>query len=167
MFFNGTTDYLTTIDTPNLQLGTGDFTVEAWVYVTTASTSRGIVAKGPTAATTGWECKINAANFFRFEWTASSLVGSSTIPINTWTHVAVVRFGSATGNVKLYVNGAVYATSPGAVTDNFTQTDVLKISNDRAGTSFWPGYIDDLRITKGIARYTANFTPSAYAFQDQ
>ena len=166
MFFNGTTDYLTAINTPNLQLGTGNFTIEAWVYLTTASTSRGLVSKGPVAGTTGWECKFNSANFFRFEWTASSLVGVTTIPITTWTHVAVVRSGSATGNVKLYVNGTLYATSNVAVTDNFTQTDPLRIGIDRVGTGFFPGYVDDLRITK-YARYTANFTPPTSTFLDQ
>jgi hypothetical protein len=166
IFFNGTTDYLTTIDKPTLQLGTGNFTIEAWVYLTTASTSRGLVSKGPVAGTTGWECKFNSANVFRFEWTASSLVGVATIPITTWTHVAVVRSGSATGNVKLYVNGTLYATSAVAVTDNFTQTDPLRIGIDRVGTGFFPGYVDDLRITK-YARYTANFTPPDTTFLDQ
>ena len=166
MFFNGSTDYLTTIDKPTLQLGTGNFTIEAWVYLTTASTSRGLVSKGPVAGTTGWECKFNSANVFRFEWTASSLVGATTIPITTWTHVAVVRSGSATGNVKLYVNGTLYATSGVAVTDNFTQTDPLRVGIDRVGTGFFPGYIDDLRITK-YARYTANFTPPDTTFLDQ
>ena len=166
MYFNGSTDYLTAIDTLNLQLGTGDFTIEAWVYLTTASTSRGLAAKGPALATTGWECKFNAANYFRFEWTASFLVGTVAIPITTWTHVAVVRSGSATGNVKLYVNGTLYATSAVAVTDSFTQTDALKIGVDRAGTAFFPGYVDDFRITK-YARYTANFTAPTVTFLDQ
>ena len=166
MFFNGTTDYLTTVDKPTLQLETGDFTIEAWVYLTTASTSRGLVSKGPVAGTTGWECKFNSANVFRFEWTASSLVGTTTIPITTWTHVAVVRSGVAVGNVKLYVNGTLYATSAVAVTDNFTQTDPLRIGIDRVGTGFFPGYVDDLRITK-YARYTANFTPPTTTFLDQ
>ena len=158
--FNGTSSYLTVPDSASLQLGTGDFTIEAWTYVTTASTSRGIVCKGPGAATTGWECKFNSANFFRFEWTASFLVGSTVIPTNTWTHVAVVRSGTATGNVKLYVNGALYATSGVAVTDNFTQTDNLRVGIDRVGTGFFPGNISNLRIVKGTAVYTGAFTPS-------
>ena len=166
MFFNGTTDYLTAVDTPNLQLGTGDFTIEAWVYITTAGTGRGFISKGPVAATTGWECRFNSSNFFRFEWTASFLVGTTTITSNTWVHVAVVRSGSATGNIKTYVNGTLDATSGVAVTDNFIQTDPLRIGIDRAGTAFFPGYVDDLRITK-YARYTANFTPATSTFSDQ
>lgn len=164
MLFNGTTDYLTAVDKPTLQLGTGDFTIEGWVYLTTGSTARGYLSKGPSAATTGWELRFNAANFLRFEWTASSLVGTTTIPTNTWTFVTVVRSGTATGNVKLYVNGALYATSSVAVTDNFNQTDPLRIGIDRAGTAFLPGYAEEIRITKGIARYTAAFTAPTAPF---
>lgn len=164
MLFNGTTDYLTAVDKPTLQLGTGDFTIEGWVYLTTGSTARGYLSKGPSAATTGWELRFNAANFLRFEWTASFLVGTTTIPTNTWTFVTVVRSGTATGNVKLYVNGALYATSSVAVTDNFNQTDPLRIGIDRAGTAFFPGYTDEVRITKGIARYTAAFTAPTAPF---
>lgn len=164
MLFNGTSDYLTAIDKPTLQLGTGDFTIEGWVYLTTGSTARGYISKGPSAATTGWELRFNAANFLRFEWTASFVVGTTTIPTNTWTFVTVVRSGTATGNVKLYVNGALYATSSVAVTDNFNQTDPLRIGIDRAGTAFFPGYTDEVRITKGIARYTAAFTAPTAPF---
>jgi hypothetical protein len=164
MLFNGTSDYLTAINTPNLQLGTGDFTIEGWVYLTTGSTARGYISKGPSAATTGWELRFNAANFLRFEWTASFVVGTTAIPTNTWTFVTVVRSGTATGNVKLYVNGALYATSSVAVTTDFNQTDPLRIGIDRAGTAFFPGYTDDIRITKGIARYTAAFTAPTAPF---
>jgi hypothetical protein len=164
MLFNGTTDYLTAINTPDLQLGTGNFTIEGWVYLTTGSTARGYISKGPSAATTGWELLFTAANFLRFEWATSFIVGATTIPTNTWTHVAVVRSGSATGNVKAYVNGTLYATSAVAVTDNFNQTEPLRIGINRASTQFFPGYTDDIRITKGIARYTANFTPPMAAF---
>jgi hypothetical protein len=164
MLFNGTTAYLTAINTPNIQLGTGNFTIEGWVYLTTGSTARGYISKGPSAATTGWELLFTAANFLRFEWTTSFIVGATTIPTNTWTHVAVVRSGSATGNVKAYVNGTLYATSAVAVTDNFNQTEPLRIGINRASTQFFPGYTDDIRITKGIARYTANFTPPMAAF---
>ena len=164
MLFNGTTAYLTAINTPNLQLGTGDFTIEGWVYLTTGSTARGYISKGPSAATTGWELRFTSANHLRFEWTASFIAGTTTIPTNTWTHVAVVRSGTATGNVKLYVNGALYATSSVAVTDNFNQTDPLRIGLDRIGTSFFPGYTDEIRITKGIARYTSAFTPPTAPF---
>jgi hypothetical protein len=164
MLFNGTSDYLTAINTPNLQLGTGDFTIEGWVYLTTGSTARGYISKGPSAATTGWELRFNAANFLRFEWTASFVVGTTAIPTSTWTFVTVVRSGTATGNVKLYVNGALYATSSVAVTTDFNQTDPLRIGIDRAGTAFFPGYTDDIRITKGIARYTAAFTAPTAPF---
>jgi hypothetical protein len=164
MLFNGTSDYLTAINTPNLQLGTGNFTIEGWVYLTTGSTARGYISKGPSAATTGWELRFNAANFFRFEWTASFVVGTTAIPTNTWTFVTVVRSGTATGNVKLYVNGALYATSSVAVTTDFNQTDPLRIGIDRAGTAFFPGYTDEVRITKGIARYTAAFTAPTAPF---
>jgi hypothetical protein len=64
----------------------------------------------------------------------------------------------------VYLNGTADATSAGAVTDNFNQTNVLYTGADRVGGSALNGYIDDLRITKGVARYTANFTAPTAAF---
>jgi hypothetical protein len=65
----------------------------------------------------------------------------------------------------LFINGTQEASA--THTQNYNVTNDLIIGNDNQliGTRDWNGYIDDLRITKGVARYTANFTPPAGAFK--
>jgi hypothetical protein len=156
MLFNGTTDYLTTIDKPIAQLGTGDFTIEGWVYLSAVGTARGLVSKG--AAATGWSVGVSALNQLTFAYTASTLTASTTLVVSTWYYFAVVRSGTATGNVKIYLNGSVDATSSGAITDNFNQTSTGYIGADRVGTSLLSGYLDEIRVTR-VARTIT--TPTA------
>lgn len=162
MKFDGTGDWLTFNDTPNVQLGTGNFTIEGWVYLSALGSVRGFFSKG--TSTTGISLGVNALNQLVFNYTASSLTATTALVISTWYHVAVVRNGTATGNVKIYLNGTADATSGGAINDNFNQTSIGYIGADRTGASPMNGYIDDLRVTKGLARYTANFTPPTAAF---
>jgi hypothetical protein len=164
MAFDGTGDWLTFIDTPNVQLGTGNFTIEGWVYLSALGSVRGFFSKG--TSTTGISLGVNASNQLVFNYTASSLTATTALVISTWYHVAVVRNGTATGNVKIYLNGTADATSGGAINDNFNQTSIGYIGADRVATSPMNGYIDDLRVTKGLARYTANFTAPTAAFPD-
>jgi len=163
--FSGSGAWLTAADRTSLQLGTGSFTIEGWVYVNALGVAYGIVSKG--AASTGWSVNITSGNKLQFSYTASVLTGATSLTASTWYYFAVVRSGSGTGNVVLYLNGTADATSAGAVTDNFTQTSILYVGADRVGGSPLNGYIDDLRITKGVARYTANFTPPGDAFPNK
>jgi hypothetical protein len=142
-----------------LQLGTGDFTIEGWVSFSTSLQAYAFVSRG--AAATGWEINCSSTNVIQFLYTTSTLTGTTVMKKLTWYHFAVVRSGSAIGNVKIYLNGVLDATSAGAVTDNFNQAVDLIIGTGRqtSAASGLVGYIDDLRITKGVARYTANFTP--------
>jgi hypothetical protein len=150
MKYDGTGDWLTAIDNPQQQLGTGDFTIEGWVYLSATGVAYGIISKG--TASTGWSVNVTSGNKLQFSYTASNLTGATSLAATTWYYFAVVRSGSATGNLKIYLNGTVDATSGGAVTDAFTQTNTLYVGADRIGTSALNGYLQDIRITKGIAR---------------
>jgi hypothetical protein len=161
----GTGNWLTTIDKTSLQLGTGDFTIEGWMYISTAGVAYAVVSKG--AAATGWSVNITSGNLLQFSYTATVLTGTTALAASTWYHFAVVRSGSGTGNLKIYLNGTADATSAGAVTDNFNQTSIMYVGASRTGTTPLNGYVDDLRITKGVARYTANFTAPQQAFPNQ
>jgi hypothetical protein len=156
MKFDGTGDWLTSIDNPQLQLGISDFTIEGWVYLSAISVAYGIISKG--TATTGWSVNVTALNKLQFSYTASTLTGATSLATGTWYYFAVVRSGSATGNLKIYLNGSVDATSGGAVTDTFNQTSILYVGADRIGTSALNGYLQDIRITK-VARTIT--TPTA------
>lgn len=160
--FDGTGDWLLMPNNTSQQFGTGDFTIEGWFYLSAINVAYGIISKG--TAITGWSVNITSGNKLQFSYTASNLTGSTTLSVSTWYYFAVVRSGSGTGNLKIYLNGSADATSAGAVTDNFNQTSSMYVGADRTGGSALNGYIDDLRITKGVARYTANFIVPAAAF---
>ena len=156
MKFDGTGDWLTAIDGPHLQLNTGDFTIDGWVYLSANGIVYGLVSKG--TATTGWSVNVTALNKLQFSYTTSNLTGATSLSTGTWYYFAVVRSGSATGNLKVYLNGSVDATSGGAVTDNFNQTSTLYVGADRIGTSPLNGYLQDVRVTKYARTIT---TPTA------
>jgi hypothetical protein len=165
MAFSGSGAWLTAIDKTSLQLGTGDFTIEGWVHVNAIGTAYAIVSKG--AASTGWSVNITSGNKLQFSYTAANLTGATSLAANAWYYFAVVRSGSGAGNLVIYLNGTADATSGGAVTDNFNQTSILYVGASRTGTTPLNGYIDELRITKGVARYTTNFTAPQSAFPNQ
>jgi len=157
--FNGSTDYLSLADNAALQLSTGDFTIEGWFYISGAtSTAYNLISKG--AAATGWSLNTTTGARIQFSYTASNLTGSTTTLVaNAWYHIAVVRSGSASGNLKIYLNGVQEIASAGAVNDNFNQTSTMYISASRTATVPLNGYSSNIRVVKGTAIYTAAFTP--------
>jgi len=161
MAFDGTGDWLLMPDSPNLQLVTGDFTIDGWVYINTAGVAYGIVSKG--TATTGWSVNVTSGNKLQFSYTATALTGATSLAAGAWYYFAVVRSGSATGNLKVYLNGSLDATSGGAVTDNFNQTSVMYVGADRVAGSALNGYLDEVRVTK----YARTITTPTAAFSLQ
>jgi hypothetical protein len=162
VFFDGTGDWLISTRTTNnanplnLMLFQGDFTIEAWVNVSSLAAVRSIISKG--AAATGWTVNISTAGKLQFAQTSTTYTGIGTIVINRWYHIAVVRSGTGANNLRLYLNGIIDFESAAAVTTNFDQTELIYVGADRAGTTPMLGYIADLRVTK-YARYLSNFVP--------
>lgn len=153
--FDGTGDWLLMPHTVDQFLGTGNFTIELWLYLAATGAARGLVAKG--TSTTGWLVSTNASNQVVFTYGTSTITSTGTISGTTWTHIAVVREGTGTNQTKIYINGTNDGT--GTVSTDFNQTSVMYVGANRTAGDALNGNIDDLRITKGIARYTANFTP--------
>ena len=165
MKFNGTTDYLTLPSTPNLAMGSGNFTWELWVYVNSFSTFQAFIDSRTSTQGEGLYFGINFSSNAVVVYDnggVAILTSSTTLTASTWTHIALVRNA---GTLTLYFNGV----SVGSVANTFN------LSSTKYGIGviistllyFLNGYIDDLRITKGIARYTANFTPPTQAFPNQ
>jgi len=142
---------------------TGDFTFECWIYDTSVDTypqlainssSNGFFLYLGNGATSG-------SNKVLRHWNGGSVTNFSTeLPQSQWYHFALVRSGST---VKFYINGTADSTTR---TDSGTylmgQSSTLTIGADGSGNDF-RGYINDLRITNGLARYTTNFTPPTSA----
>lgn len=154
MAFDGTGDWLTVRDTADMRLGTGNFTIEFWLYLAATGSARGCVGKG--TASTGWLFSTNTSNQVVFTFGSSTITSTGALSGSTWYHISVVREGTGTNQTKIYIDGANDGT--GTVSTDFTQTNLMYIGADRTGGSAMNGNIDDLRITKA-ARYTANFTP--------
>ena len=170
--FDGTGDYLTTADDAGFRFGTSDFTVEAWVYqVARSSYLTNIVGNGfyDQVKDNGWNLDILSTGIARFYTSGSGQTteivssGTTVVPLNTWTHFAAVRSGST---LTLYLDGAAAGSISSTQNENWTGANaILRVGTvgtyEGLGLSQYSlnGYIDDLRITKGIARYTSNFTP--------
>ena len=156
-YFDGNGDYLSVANSPLFNFGTGDFTVEAWIY--RLSDVRGGIFGMPQG---GISIVVqNDGTLFadKANVGGSPLAGSTFLPTNTWHHIAVTRQG---GYARTFVNGVIEAEAVWAATLDSSQN--AQIGDVDSGQ--WPfnGYIDDLRVTKGVARYTANFVPPALAF---
>ncbi len=173
MYFDGTGDRLVLPASPNLTFGTSDFTIEMWVNsATQASNSARIMGNGAGGSwgANKWIFTSTTAgnpNKYTFQfWNYNSggsdlLVSSSTANNSTWTHVAITRSGST---FRMFVNGTLEATQTSANSLDGSSSVYLEIGRSGLTGEDWAGYINDLRITKGYARYTANFTaPTAPA----
>jgi hypothetical protein len=164
MFFDGTGDYLLTPVNSTFTFGTGDFTIEMWIYTLNVTNTVFLLDSRQAAGTAGpYAClMIPAGGTLQWFVNGAAQIGPiGSVPINTWAHVAVCR---SSGVTKMYLNGTNIG-SPYTDTNNYSYiTQTIFGGNSFAFTSNnFPGYIDDLRITKGYARYTANFTPPTAA----
>jgi len=156
--FDGTGDWLLIPDQPPQRIGTGNFTIEMWVYRNSSGTY-GLAGKG--TGTTGWLVSLNSSNQVVFTYGSSTITSSGTVSATTWTHIAVVREGTSTNQTKIYISGTNDGT--GTVSTDFNQTNSMYIGADRTGGSAANAYVQDVRITN-YARYTGNFTAPTAAF---
>ena len=134
------------------------FTIEAWVYPLSLTSQSIFVSKDTYGSNYSWGISLfndkigvythDINGDWQFEAAAAVLT-------NTWQHVALSMDGTTQ---RLFLNGQLIGTKNAPITNKSS-----KITIGCAGwnnpNSFYNGYIDDLRITKGIARYTSNFVP--------
>jgi hypothetical protein len=162
--FDGTGDWLLIKNNDSLIFRTGSFTVEGWFYGTDSTASMPIFSIGRYDA--GILMRINFhgsndslyINNVAYNWDPVS-----NFPLNQWNHVALVRSGS---NLYVFVNGtSVLSTTNSADINQTTDTYIGAQTHEKTTVPFI-GFIDDLRITKGVARYTTTFTPPTKAFPD-
>jgi hypothetical protein len=160
-YFDGNGDYLQVSNEGEFDFGTGDFTIEAWVYPTDASYPNTIVGKRAAGESDlafvlyvfgGTTYLVVSSNGTGWELNGG---GTATVNNNAWGHIALVRNGST---FSVYWNG-VLSQSFSSSSSIFNSSVPLRIGGGGAANQDLVGYIDDLRITKGLALYTANFTP--------
>jgi hypothetical protein len=152
-YFNGSSRFNLASNVA-LTPGSGDFTIECWIYPTAAfSTYNGIFVGDATGAMNFG--KISGGIGLRISGT-SDIISATAPSINQWTHVAITRSGT---DVRLFYNGEQQGSTVTNST-NFVQS-ATSIGDNGGGTAYWNGYISNLRFVKGTAVYTSNFTPSA------
>jgi len=169
----GTTNCITTPDATDLRFGSGDFTIEFWIYIPVVNpfVYRGIMGKCGSGAQ--GSAPSNAKGSFMFfndintsqmrvrssvSGTAWDVDINGAMGVGAWHAVAYTRGGTT---FTLWIDGTSVgtATASGALTED---TTALAIGADNTGDSGsnLDGYIDEVRITKGTCRYTANYTPT-------
>jgi hypothetical protein len=154
---DGDDDYLTVAADADFQFGTGDFTVECWVYVNSTGNT-GLFTFGSSGS--GLQ-----VNLFNSQWNLGTAGSGGTamaaITTGAWQHLAVTRSGSS---LRMFING----TQIGSTLTNSTNLsdNALKIGYYFGSNYAMNGKVDDFRVTKGVARYTANFTAPTAPFPD-
>jgi hypothetical protein len=152
LYFDGTGDYLVAPASSDWALGP-NCTVEFWIYPTSAPVNARVLNN----TTSGIDVNY-AGGVIQF---CNSGYTSTTLPLNNWTHVACVL---NSGTMKIYFNGQSQTLIGTTTGFNLTATNALWVGGISGFSQFFQGYLDDVRITKGFARYTTNFTVPTSAF---
>ncbi|MDP6587582.1 MAG: LamG domain-containing protein, partial [Anaerolineales bacterium] len=153
-------DNVTLSSSDGFNMGTGDFTIEAWYYFTSFSNSFGHYDQwaGTTTGSGNVQMWNSTSAQGKIKWYydgSSNFTSSTTMSTGQWYHVAYVR---ESGTLKIYFNGTVDSNTQ-SYSSQFGKTGTVYLGDQHAGGGSAPQYyIDDLRVTKGLARYTSNFT---------
>ncbi len=165
--FDGTGDYITSGASTEFSL-TGDFTIDMWCYFSAVNkTIAGSLSNWDwsSASTNDWILLVDGNGYITFNVKGVGSVSSSAGHggLNAWKHIAVER---ASGTSKIYVDGTLASsasTAPGSGT--ISANNIVTLGRAATNlTSAYNGYIDEFRISKGIARYGAAFIPPATAY---
>jgi hypothetical protein len=164
---DGTGDYLQLPNVSAMDLGAGDFTVEGFVRPAASGASQIILAYNYySSGDPGFAFYRNGTSQLALFRNGSAIAAGGTVAQGAWSHVALVR---SSGTAYLYLDGVLADSA--AMSGTFTANDNMRIGASKfnaAGAigTFFNGHIDEFRITPGIARYTAAFTPPTAPFPD-
>lgn len=176
VYFDGTGDYLTLPNTTEFNFASGPFTFECWILTTQTKANAAIYTRAPSGYAAGsivfsindpLASAGNVSVFMAEYSTTLPILLTSGVVVNdgSWHHLAWTR--DATNNHYLFVDGVQRASRLNAIVNVVGTSIVPRIGSDPNNANRnWDGYIDDLRITKGVARYNANFTPPTAPFPD-
>lgn len=164
MLFDGNGDYASIPDSADWDFGTGDFTVDFWTRFTSVPDTDVFIDIGNGEHSTGGLRIL----YFKllsgiqvYNQSAGQLIFPWSPTTDAWYHVAIVR---SSGVLKVFVNGAQVGSNQ-SFTQNLTgSTAGIKIGSWHSLGGYIPAYIDELRIVKGSAAWTSNFTPPTTAY---
>jgi len=162
--FDGTGDYgICNSNAANTAFGTGNWTIEFWIYLNTTSGTQLICDYRKSTSSDIAPMLMYFGNAVCFYTNANVQITGSSLTAGTWNHIALCK---SSGSTKLYINGV---QSGSTYTDSlnyigFADRPVLGAEGVSVGSNPLNGYLQDVRVTK-YARYTSNFTPPTQAFQ--
>ena len=172
-YFDGSGDYLLLADSAAWFFA-GDFTIEFYAFCT-ANVEFEFIAQRAYVAYPFWGFRRNVGGALRFFYIHSAtgiitdITSTAIVALNQWRHIALTR---KSGTAEIWIHGVQSAVTGTNVTTDYLDAPhplVIGTSQSPPAGSYFNGYLQDLRITPGVARYTANFTPPAAAlptFQD-
>ena len=161
-YFDGSNDYLSVANNTAWQYGTGDFTLECWLLGTTAGSFSNQYIFGRYNTSAGTYGALQIGNSTTIYWYyanggAYSFTLGTALTTNRWYHFAVSRSGTS---LRFFLDGTQIGSTQTDST-NYSGTAEFRIINaHQSSATYFPGYISNVRVVKGSAVYTANFTPS-------
>ena len=167
--FSGTNDNLQLDSSPDFTFGTGDFTIDFWMRPNVINTDM-VLYDGRPAGTNGAYATIYLSNTNKISYLANNatrITGTTNLAAGTWYHVALARSGTAT---KLFLNGTQEGSTYTDSTNYLPMDPTPGLGRPLIGIrstdllSGFNGWIDELRVSKGIARWTTTFTPPTAAY---
>jgi hypothetical protein len=158
MYFNGATNLSVPISS-DFDFGNSDFTIDFWI-------NPGTTTSGPSifAYNTYYNMQIAISSTYKIgfalsstggSWNITDSNGNIAISSSSWSHVALVRSGS---NFYLFINGVLDVTATSTLSITTNSATQIKIGCNYQ-SNYFTGYLDEFRISKGIARWTTSFTP--------
>jgi hypothetical protein len=171
-YFDGADDGLYTADHAGFAFGAGDFTIDFWVYAAAAgqANASSLAAKCSSIASyCPWNIHLSPGSYVvkismsstGSSWNLANGAVIGTVTQNVWAHIAVVRTG---GWVYGYMNGVLGCVFSVGTTSLYNAATTVLVGYGNYASSYLNGYIDELRFTKGLARWVAPFTVPTNAY---
>lgn len=179
VFFNGYGDYLSIANTSTLNLSNASFTAECWFYATSSTSNATLFNKDGVASTSFTQYSIELRNNVVTATVgtgngtgagkSNTAYGNAVATLNSWTHVAL-QVNSATNLLSIYVNGVLNTSTAVQQIIDGGRALLIGWQTNQGLNTYWPGYISNLRITKGSTIYsgstflvpTTEFTTSTF-----
>jgi len=161
-YFDGSGDYLSVASNAAFGYGTGDFTIEFWVYPASSAGTQVYLDQRAGSVTSAVPTIYTVSGTIYYYVSGSNRITGGTVAANQWSHISICRSGSST---KLFINGTQSGSTFTDTTTYITASVRIGEGNDGAGAYPYSGYLSNFRIVKGTALYTATFTLPTGALQ--
>lgn len=168
LYFDGSSDYATVPTSTDWAYGTGAFTVEFWFRMKSLAATNCLYSHGGSneSAVTGGVVVVTTGGKIYYYCSGGRITGGTTLVKDTWYHFAMVGNGGADGSrtIKLFINGTQEGSTD-TVNYNFAQKTLYFGANEDNVAECMYGWIDEIKISKGIALYNSNFTAPTLPFE--